>query len=132
MPWSMLTKTRAFIRGKNKEVWNEKRKKQLCVFVYYLYEIWQILKLFPRTFRWAKTLKLGRVENKACCIFFTSNRHTGIMYFKALLCWMPNVWAQILRDRQVWVILYRVYHNNFPFFFHLCRYSMLEMSGPIF
>ena len=39
---------------------NEKRKKQLWVFVY-TYEIWQILKRFAGTFRRAQTLKLGGV-----------------------------------------------------------------------
>ena len=56
---SMLT--RALIREKYKVARNEKRKKQLWVFVY-LYKIWQILKHFAGTFRRAQTLKLRGVN----------------------------------------------------------------------
>ena len=38
---------------------NEKWKKQLWVF--HIYKIWQILKHFTGTFRWAQTLNLGGV-----------------------------------------------------------------------
>ena len=51
----------AFIRGKYRVAQNEKRKKQLWVFVY-IYKIWKILKHFAGTFRRAQTLKLGGVH----------------------------------------------------------------------
>ena len=47
-------------RKKYKIAQNEKRKKQIWVFIY-LYEIWEILKCFAGTFRRAQTLNLGGV-----------------------------------------------------------------------
>ena len=51
MPWSMSTKTRAFIRGKHKVAQNEKRKKNYMDF--HIPKIGQILKRFAGSFHQA-------------------------------------------------------------------------------